>query len=367
MGGGIYLRGAVVAMLNLKDREWGEFSLSSVFSIQSTSSSIDKINLVIGNGDYPYITRTDRNNGVDSLVCEQKAYITDAGNCLTIGLDTQTAFYQPAKFYTGQNIQILRNDKLNDINAKFVLPLLKNLLTIFNWGSSGATLTRLRRSKILLPIDCDNNPDWQFMEDYVCEREQIQLIEYFAHADRVLYEIGEIENVLPLKEKEWKPFVLSSVFTLETGKSKGLNHLTQTHNGVSYLGATNRNNGVICYVKPNDKLIQQGNGIAFIRNGEGSIGYSVYKAEPFIASSDLTIGYSNKLNRYTGLFITTIADTVRGKYSFNYKRSEKRLSKEFLQLPTDNDGEPDWEYMENYAKSIVKQQLEAYLSFKGKI
>jgi hypothetical protein len=327
-------------------------------------SSIDKIKLINGAGDYPYVTRSDRNNGIDCFVCEQPGYKRDKGNCITVGLDTQTAFYQPSEFYTGQNIQILRSDKLNSSNAKFVLPLLKNLLSIFSWGSTGATLSRLRRSKILLPLGNDNNPDWIFMEQYVCECEKLQIDEYTAYAEKTLSDVGNVGKVLPLKDKAWKPFALSSIFMLETGKGKGLNHLKQAPDGICYLGATNRNNGVLCYVNPEPQLVQQGNGIAFIRNGEGSIGYSVYKAEPFIASSDLTIGYSDKLNRYTGLFITTVADTVRGKYSFNYKRSEKRLSKEFLNLPTDESGEPDWVYMEQYIKEITHQQLNAYLHDK---
>ncbi|MCL2216297.1 MAG: hypothetical protein FWB91_04665 [Defluviitaleaceae bacterium] len=201
------------------------------------------------------------------------------------------------------------------------------------------------------------------MNDYIAEREQLQVANYFARAQKVLAEIGDAGKVLPLKDKKWKPFALSSTFTLETGKGKGLNHLTKTPDGISYLGATNRNNAVLCYVKPEPKLVQQGNGIAFIRNGEGSIGYSVYKSEPFIASSDLTIGYNEKLNRYTGLFISTIADTVRGKYNFSYKRSEKRLSKEYLNLPINEFGEPDWAYMEQYAKSITQQQLKNYILF----
>ena len=82
------------------------------------------------------------------------------------------------------------------------------------------------------------------------------------------------------------------------------------------------------------------------------------KRSPFIASSDLTIGYNEYLNRYSGLFITTIADTVRGKYNFNYKRSDTRLTKETLQLPVTEDGEPDWDYMEDYAKAMMSRQIE---------
>jgi len=168
-----------------KQKEWREFSLSCVFDIASTSSSIDKINLIKDKGDYPYITRTERNNGVDSFVCEQANYARDKGNCITVGLDTQTAFYQPNEFYTGQNIQVLRNEHLNTYTANFILPLLRNLLTIFNWGSSGATLTRLRRSKIMLPVDDNKQPDWDYMEKYAKMVAKHRIHDYLGYKKKV--------------------------------------------------------------------------------------------------------------------------------------------------------------------------------------
>ena len=109
-------------MLDLHDREWLAIPLSSVFSIKSTSSGIDKNKLIYQSGKYPYVTRTDTNNGINDFICEQPFYGMDTGNCITVGLDTQTAFYQENSFYTGQNIQVLRNDKLNAVNAKFLVP-----------------------------------------------------------------------------------------------------------------------------------------------------------------------------------------------------------------------------------------------------
>ena len=158
---------------------------------------------------------------------------------------------------------------------------------------------------------------------------------------------------------------------MEAGKSKGLNHLEKDDLGISYLGATNLNNGVLCFVKPVDNLIQKGNCIAFIRNGEGSMGYSVYKAEDFIATSDMTLAYSEHINKYTGMFITTIADRVRGKYNFGYKRSATRLAKEVLSLPVTDSGEPDWQLMENYMRNMERKMVMRYLdrkkSFFGEI
>ena len=136
----------------------------------------------------------------------------------------------------------------------------------------------------------------------------------------------------------------------------------ETNGGtLSYLGATNRNNAVLNFVQPVEKLIQRGNCIAFIRNGEGSIGYSVYKAEDFIATSDITCGYADFLNKYVGWFITTVADKVRGKYNFNYKRSDTRLKREKLMLPVNEAGLPDFEYMEAFTRNQFAQILKKYL------
>lgn len=174
-----------------------------------------------------------------------------------------------------------------------------------------------------------------------------------------------------LKQKRggvnWKNFLLRDLFpTLVAGKSKGLNHIEKSLCGISYLGATNQNNGVLCFVSRNESIIQKGNCIAFIRNGEGSMGYSVYKAEDFIATSDMTLGYNEHLNKYTGTFITTIADRVRGKYNFGYKRSANRLSKEIITLPVDKNGSPDWEYMEHYMRNIESAQILTYLKMVQK-
>ena len=156
--------GALIPLVKVK---WGEFYLNEIFDITPTKNGIDKIKLAGHGGDFPYITRTELNNGVNSFVNSQDDYIINSGNCITVGLDTQTAFYQDADFYTGQNIQVLRNKNLNEYNAKFIIPMLKNTLSIFNWGGNGATLTRLKRSRIILPVDKNNNPDYKFMEEYV--------------------------------------------------------------------------------------------------------------------------------------------------------------------------------------------------------
>ena len=136
-------------MKRLDELKWHEFFLTDVFSLNATKSSIDRCKLNGISGNIPYITRTDTNNGWDGLVGKQYDYQNDEGNVITIGLDTQSVFYQPIPFYTGQNIQILSSPKLNKYVACSIVPLLKIQLKKFNWGGNGATLGRLKRLRIL--------------------------------------------------------------------------------------------------------------------------------------------------------------------------------------------------------------------------
>ena len=117
-------------------------------------------------GKIPYITRSGLNNGINLFVNknQKEKYKIDQGNVITIGLDTQTVFYQKSNFFTGQNIQILKNDNINEKNALFIIALLKKQLAKFSWGGNGATLARLNRSSIMLPVDDNETPDWDFME-----------------------------------------------------------------------------------------------------------------------------------------------------------------------------------------------------------
>lgn len=287
----------------------------------------------------------------------------DNGNCISVGLDTQTVFYQPSRFYTGQNIQVLQNEKLNKYIALFIIPLLKQLMNKFSWGSNGATLTRLKRSKIILPTTTFDTPDYDFMEQYMRSLEIKIINSYKKNISKRIEKLATDENILPLNDKAWGEFKIGKLFKLEAGKSKGLNHLKQNRTGISYLGATNNNNGVLALVEKVESIVQTGNSIAFIRNGEGSMGYSIYKKEDFIATSDISVGYNGNLNPYVGIFITTIADKVRSKYNFGYKRSDGRLKKETLQLPINEKGEPDYKYMEQFIKRIEIDQLTKYLIF----
>ena len=153
----------------MKNREWKEFFLGDeeIFTLHATLNGIDKNKLVDdGEKKFPYVTRTKINNGLDMFVSKQPSLI-NRGNVIIIGLDTQTVFYQETEFYTGQNVQILYNRYLTKNIALFLIPIIKKQLEVLNWGGNGATLGRLKKKRVKLPIKNDGTPDWTFMEEYV--------------------------------------------------------------------------------------------------------------------------------------------------------------------------------------------------------
>lgn len=165
--------GEVVEIPALNEKEWRKFSAfgpSGLFEISTTNSSIDSIRLINGEKKIvPYVTRTDMNNGIACFVSsENLSYGSDCAGCITVGLDTQTAFWQPHVFVTGQNIQVITGNKLSFYLAQFLIPLFKSQMRAkFNWGGNGATLGRMRRLELMLPVTDSGEPDYEYIEQYV--------------------------------------------------------------------------------------------------------------------------------------------------------------------------------------------------------
>jgi hypothetical protein len=100
-----------------------------------------------------------------------------------------------------------------------------------------------------------------------------------------------------------------------------------------------------------ENLMSKGNCIIFICNGQGSVGYTNYMDREFIATADLVMGYNKNLNPHVGMFLGSILDKERPKYSFG-RKWKIHLANTQIKLPATPLGEPDWQYMEDYIKSL---------------
>ena len=167
----------------------------------------------------------------------------------------------------------------------------------------------------------------------------------------------------------WKFFNLTGndgFFKIEACKCNNAGELLEPGTDIEYIGAKKDDNGVMSLVKRDESLVSRGNCIVFICDGQGSVGYANYMKHDFIGSTTLSAGYNPNLNEKNGLFIVTILDLERYRYSFG-RKYKTNLIKTKIKLPATQEGTPDWEWMENYIKSLHYKPVSTKVSSSSKV
>ncbi len=158
-----------------------------------------------------------------------------------------------------------------------------------------------------------------------------------------------------LNISSWGNFKISELFpVLQNGKAN--QGMLSDGYDCFYVGAKKDDNGVMLHCAYDSALIQKGNCIIFICNGQGSVGYANYMDVDFIGSTDIVAGYNKMLNQYNGLFIATVLCQERPKYSFG-RKWKTHLKDTVIKLPQTIEGFPDWDFMEQYIKSLNHKPL----------
>ena len=161
-----------------------------------------------------------------------------------------------------------------------------------------------------------------------------------------------LNNKVSLSERKGKWFNIKELFEIERGKCGSAEKLLEKGNKINYVGAKKEDNGLMYKVARDEKFVTKGNCIVFIGDGQGSVGYSTYQEDDFIGSTTLSMGRNKNLNKYNALFIITLLDKERFKYSFGRKWNGEKLKNTKIKLPVDASENPDWKFMEEYIKSL---------------
>lgn len=157
---------------------------------------------------------------------------------------------------------------------------------------------------------------------------------------------------------KWGAFRVGDLFpVLQNGKAN--QGMLSDGNECFYVGAKKDDNGVMIHCAYDANLVQKGNCIIFICNGQGSVGYANYMDRDFIGTTDIVAGYNEALNCYNGLFIATILCQERPKYSFG-RKWKTHLRDTVIKLPQNEDGTPNWLFMEQYVKTLKYKPVSTF-------
>ena len=352
-------------MKNLDEKEWGVIQITDIFDTVCRGKRLKKSDHI--QGDIPYVSSTSLANGTDGT-CGNDEDVRIFSDCLTLANSGSvgSCFYHPYQFVASDHVTALQR-KGTDPDSYLALSMLVSRLgEKYNFNREINDI-RISRERVMLPVTESGKPDYEYMSEYVQIHRKAMLAKYRAYVKNRIAALGEYVEIPALSEKEWKAIPIVKIFErFDPGKGHGLNHLAQVPLGINYIGATNRNNGVLCSVartKETSGLIQEGNCIGFIKNGDGSAGFAIYKRERFISTNDVIYGYASWLNPSTGLFFVAAQDMIEKKYCHGYKRNQQHLRGDKVMLPVTDLGEPDYGYMEQYAKNMMIRKYRQYLSF----
>ena len=346
-------------MKKLNEKSWDAFELDSMFTFERGK---EKNMASLIQGCIPLVSARKINNGIKGFV-DNPTKVVKGGNVISLNNDGDggagLAYYQPADFALDTHVTALypKKDILSNVLIYMTASISKQH-AIFGHGRS-ISLPRAHRIQVMLPVDDSGNPDYDYMEQYTSEMRKGLLMRYQL----------EYKDIPKLNEKAWNGFEIGQIF-----KTKW--HGKKTYMPTGALVDTKKlGDGVI----PRIRVTAQNNGInGFTSDPDDSsfrefknfvsvtfLGLAFY--HPYTASLDMKVHclqlQDHEMNAFIGLFIVVmIQNNTQGTTYGNQLSSEDLVSKRIF-LPVNATGEPDYEYMEQYAKNMMLKKYRQYLEY----
>ena len=339
----LILRLAVAMVIDTSN--WKEFTLTKLFDIKG-SKTTPKNNLnLTSDGKYPYITTAATNNGIAGYSDKY----TEEGNVITIDSAVLgTAFYQKDNFTASDHVEkLIPKFEINELIGQYLASVLNASARYYQYAyNNKRSQIALKKEVINLPATPDGEPDWQYMESYM---------------KKIMQESEQsIENLNRVEDKKdsidisgWGKFKIETLFDSLLSKDD-IQPKNIIEGDVPLISSGNTNNGIIANIKHDTATLQKANTITV-----DMFGKAFYQKIPYYCVSHGRVNIlipKFSINEYIGLFIVSVIEkTSRVKYSFSNMCTGTKLLKDIIYLPATPDGEPDWQYMENYMKKIIEE------------
>ena len=347
-------------MTRKNDLEWSPVCLSQIFTFERGKEN-NMASLV--EGETPLISARKVNNCIKGIVAKS-SNIIKGRNVLSLNNDGDggagLAFYQCVDFALDSHVTALHSKTtLSAQTLLFIAACISKQHAIFGHGYS-ISLPRAKRILSMLPVDDSGNPDYHYMAEYVNTLQNKLLERYRIYLLKQLDTLGDLNQIVPVNKKQWKTFSLNEIFSISAGKR--LETRNKCPGDRPFIGATDNNNGVTGFVS-NNNASRDSNVLGVNYNGAPCIAF--YHPYECIFTDDVKrlhlLHYKD--NKFVFLFLAAVFAKQRSKFSYGYKFNEQRMLKQKLMLPIDEAGDPDYEYMEQYAKNMMIQKYQQYLNF----
>ncbi|HHH0944535.1 TPA: restriction endonuclease subunit S, partial [Yersinia enterocolitica] len=324
-------------------------------------------------GDLPFVTAGESNEGVSAFIGNDVTIFSE--NTTTIDM-FGSAKYRNYKYGADDHVAVVHTEKLSRHTAIFITSAIhKSSCTgIFDYGRNFYAKDA-DRLNIYLPSK-NNNPDYEFMENYIAELEAGRIAELEAGR------IAELEAYLTaagLKDYELTPqeqkaidnyqniefidFKVTDIFTVKNTGNILSRDIIENSGNTPYLCASRENNSVSSYISYNSEYLENGNCI-FIGGKTFVVTYQEYD---FYSNDShnliLYLNDENNRDKLTQLYLATCINKSLGhKYSWGDSISNKKIQNDRVALPVNND-QPDLSLMATLISAIQKLVIKDVVLF----
>lgn len=124
----------------------------------------------------------------------------------------------------------------------------------------------------------------------------------------------------------------------------------QNPKAIPFVSRTEPNNSVDFFVLKTDNMegIESGNALVV---GDTTATVS-YQDKAFVTGDHIVVIRADWLNLYTGLFVTCLLRKEHYRYSYGRAFVMDSIKNTIIKMPTDNNGNADWEWIEKFMKSL---------------
>ena len=157
--------------------KWKPFRIEEVCEITSGRDIYDKERF---DGNNPYITASTLNNGIGYFVGNKND--TLESGCISVNRNGSVgySFYHPYSALYGNDTRKLRPFNKNRYVCFFLTRMITAQKDKYGYGLKLGT-ERLKKQPIMLPATPDGSPDYNFMEQYMREKEQKLIRRYIEY------------------------------------------------------------------------------------------------------------------------------------------------------------------------------------------
>ena len=322
------------------NKEYKYFDFCHIFDYQRGRRLITQNQIL---GDIAYISSTATNNGVDNFITPPDFMVVHK-NKMTLSNSGSIGylFYHDYEFVASDHVTViwLKNRELNKCIAVFLKPIFEKIKYRYNFGREISN-DRIVKEKIYLPIDENENPDWQYMEDFVKSLESKVKFKKVNTQNERKYE--------KIDTSKWKEFTLcgqNGLFEYQHGSRLVVPQ--RIIGDIPLITAGKINQGYAQSISNYEKeeCFEAGLTIDMFAN-------CFYQNSHFAADDNIYVfNKPQKINKYIALFLTTIINKQLYKYGYGRQFRKDDTERNRYLLPSTPDGQPDWQFMEEYIKSL---------------